>query len=205
MFKVRRVTYAFAAVAALVLSIGLLTVSPAEAAPAAARTASAPAAAPPDYQICNSEGGQRCMNRNRGGLSNGTLVIAWYEGDPNDDFQWLELGTYCGGGHVTASCPSWGNSALNKMYNGSVIVENYSHGKCLALNSELQPCNADGTVDVLTGCGGESVTCPFSDVLNSYWTGKDHAARWLNFQATLGTKIILNAGSPDLMIQFRNN
>lgn len=205
MSKIRRVTYAFAAIAALVVSIGLIAISPAGAASSAPRARAAPAAPPPTWQVCDSAGSQHCMNRNRNGLSSGTLIIGWREGDPNNDFQWLEVAGYCGTGHVTASCPSWGNSSLNQSYQGSVIVYNYSHGKCLALNSELEPCGSDGTVDVLTACGGDPITCSFSPVLNSYWTGKNRAARWLNFQLPLGAKIILTGSSPDNLIQFHNH
>lgn len=204
MFRANRIQHIATAVAALFLAFGILNLGPISAAHAAYTPRDVSAGGPPEWQVCDTTGGQLCMNRNRGGLSNGTLVIGWHEGDPNNDFQWVEIQGYCGSGHVTLTCPSFGNSNINRQFDGAVIVNIYSHGKCLALNSELQPCNADGTVDILTDCGGDPVTCGLSDVLNSYWTGKNRAERWVNFQNTLGTKIILDASTANLMAQLRS-
>jgi hypothetical protein len=95
------------------------------------------------------------MNRSGGGTGNGTKVIAWNSGDPNDDISFFALGDMCNsGGYVTATCPFPLGSGLNLGFEGDQIVALWSPktGKCVGTNSAgdisavLQPCpHDDGT------------------------------------------------------------
>ena len=148
----------------------------------------------PPVQVCNFES-TLCMNRAGGGTKAGTQVIAYPLGNENNDFTFVWLGSYCGSGHVTASCPSYGDSSINQSLNGDIIGEIQSeNGLCLALNGLLQKCSADGVVDIFTDCA-EIEYCSASAILNSYWTRTNKAARWVNFQAAPGNKIIIDGSS----------
>jgi hypothetical protein len=123
----------------------------------------------PTIQICN-EDGTLCMNRAGGGATAGTQVIGYTEGNENNDFNFVALGSYCGGGVVTLSCPAFGNSEINDLYNGAAIGQIQSdtcNNLCLALNGQLQSCSADGVVDIFTDCA-EIEYCSASAILNSY-------------------------------------
>ena len=80
-----------------------------------ATATSASAKAPPSTQICQTDRGQLCANRNGGGNSVGTKVIGWFHGDQNNNFEILWLDGACGDGHVHASqnCPDFGGTRLS--------------------------------------------------------------------------------------------
>jgi hypothetical protein len=154
----------------------------------------------PPVQVCNFES-TLCMNRAGGGTKAGTQVIAYPLGNENNDFTFVWLGSYCGSGHVTASCPSYGDSSINQSLNGDIIGEIQSeNGLCLALNGLLQKCSADGVVDVFADCG-DIIDCDFSAVLNDYWTTANRSPRWVNFQTAPSTKIIIDGIASQLIDQ----
>jgi hypothetical protein len=184
MFKGKHVRYAFTGTMALVPLFGILAVSP-----TAARAAG--------YQVCSIAGEQYCMSRDRGGTSNGTSIIVYHKNDPNNDFAFLPLSSYCGKGYVTVSpaCPDFGNIQLNGALDGAAIGVLGRAGKnqCLALGGKLQPCNADGTVQIFTYCYRTTIGCNESLVLNVYWTRHDKGQRYVYISDTIGN--LVNEGS----------
>jgi hypothetical protein len=184
MFKGKRVRYAFTGTMALVLLFGILAINP--------TTVRASG-----YQVCSTVGDEYCMNRDGGGTSNGTSIIVYDKNDPNNDFIFSPLLSYCGNGYVTVNppCPNFGNTLLNGALDGAAIGEIGRAGKnqCLALGGKLQPCNADGTVQIFTYCYHSTIGCNESLVLNSYWTTHDKGERYVYISDTIGN--LVNDGS----------
>jgi hypothetical protein len=157
----------------------------------------------PVVQVCN-EDATLCMNRAGGGTTAGTQVIGYPLNNENNDFVWVKLGSYCGAGVVTLSCPKFGNSEINDLYNGAPIGEIASdtgNNLCLALNGLLESCSADGVVDVFPDCA-TLTDCMDSAVLNDYWTTANKSQRWVNFQAAPGNKIIIDGSSAQYLTQI---
>jgi hypothetical protein len=102
-------------------------------------------AAAPGTQVCDTRGAASlCANRNQGGETYYTDVIAWRLGDPNNTFAWRHLNGMCADGHVTESppCPFTPGGGLNTRYNHAVIAQLWDYptsagggnGLCVADN-----------------------------------------------------------------------
>jgi hypothetical protein len=185
----------------LLLALGVLAavqyhVPQAARATALASPAAAPAHAPP-LEICDVTGSPRlCANRAGGGQGAGTTVIAWPQGDNNNDFFWEWLSGMCGHGRVTANppCPFTPGGGLNSRYNGAFIAAIWdSHFLCLAnLNGGtiLETCpdingngGADGTIFILPQIVNPS-SPQTTYAVNRYWSdnpsgGNGTSPRWL--------------------------
>jgi hypothetical protein len=146
--KPRKTALALAAAAAIAVTTGL------NAAPAFASS-------PP---ICSTNGvySNSCLNRDGGGTRAGTPIIAWYNnGDPNNDFAYVWLTTYCGFGQVSTICP-FSNHSYDQRYFGDRIYElaavNVPGNMCVAegdyyINVILNTCGSDGYVFVRSALG----------------------------------------------------
>ena len=146
--KLRKTALVLAAAAAIAVPTGL------NAAPAFASS-------PP---ICSTNGvySNSCLNRAGGGTGAGTHIIAWYNnGDPNNDFVYIPLSTYCGVGQVSTICP-FRNQSYDQRYFGDRIYElaapNVSGNKCVAadstwVNAILNNCGSNGYVFVRSALG----------------------------------------------------
>jgi hypothetical protein len=171
--------------------------------PAVPATRVVPAQAPIS-EVCTDQGAKSlCANRNAGGHSAGTYVIAWSAGDPNDDFAFFYLTGMCNAGKVSADleCPFTPNKGLNATYKGRSIVEiyNWDTGLCVADSGSgsgatvLDKCpdgngngGADGTIFTLSNATQTSGKPPTTYVVNRYWSdfsgeggGNGTKARWL--------------------------
>jgi hypothetical protein len=172
-------------------------------------------ASAPSVQVCapNDDGGW-CMNRDGGGTGQGTQVISWTLGDSNNEFTWFGLPDYCGGGHVTPTCPAWGNTAVNRAHDGAAIgeIESVTAGLCLGLNGQLTGCGDEftgagagtGTIQVFTACGSVAGgACGASPDLNSYWTGQHKEAEWVKVPLLAGQPIVMGtSGAPVLTLIY---
>lgn len=112
------------------------------------------ASAQPPQLTDNNGGNSLCFNRSGNGTSIGTHVIAYNCGYQNNDFSFIALGTMCGSGYVTDTCPFIVGSGLNLSYKGFqiVAVESPSTGLCVGganagdTKASLQTCpQPDGT------------------------------------------------------------
>jgi len=169
-------------------------------------------------QICTPQGAHAlCMNRNGGGHSPGTYVIAWSANDPNDDFAFFYLTGMCNAGKVSADleCPFTPNKGLNAKYNGHSIVEiyNWDTGLCVADSGTgsgatvLDKCpdgngngGADGTIFTLSNATQTSGKPPTTYVVNRYWSdfsgeggGNGTTPKWL---CTIGKGLFLIENNP---------
>jgi hypothetical protein len=106
------------------------------------------AQAPPTQLATNSGGSSLCMNSQGGGTAQGTHVIGYNCGDPNNDYGWQQMDTACGGGVVTATCP-FANTSIDASLKGYVIVRAYNDITGLCVGNP----NSSGGGSVLTGCG----------------------------------------------------
>lgn len=62
--------------------------------------------AAPAVQISTNQGEDSlCMNRDGGGVSDGTYVIGYNCGNANNAFEFAQLSNVCNGGVVTSTCP----------------------------------------------------------------------------------------------------
>ena len=151
----RKAALALVSVVAIVMPTGL------NATPTFASSTPALASSPP---ICSTNGvySTSCLNRKGGGTGNGTAIIAWHnDGDPNNDFAYNWLTTYCGVGQVSEICP-FSNHSYDQRYFGDRIYElaavNVSGNECVAegddyINAILNTCGSDGYVFVRSSLG----------------------------------------------------
>jgi hypothetical protein len=195
--------------------------------PQPARAVSRPGAAPaalaaaarraPLNQICSAQGSSSlCANRNGGGTSPGTPVIAWSAGDNNDDFQWLFLSGMCNHGTVSTSpaCPFTNGGGLNSRYAGRFIAEINWIGTSLCVANDTSASGfADlGTCPDFNGNGGANgtifvlpeVTNPMNPAttfaVNRYWSdnsggGNGRNPRWMCVFAR-GVRLWLDSDTP---------
>ena len=145
------------------------------------------ASSPP---ICAANGvfSNGCLNRQGGGTANGTHILGWHNnGDPNNDFGYIWLRTYCGLGYVTTICP-FNNSAFNQRYLGQKIYELAAlnvNGKCVALLSSavhsaiLNNCGSYGSVFVRSS---------LSYLVSDGGTNTDGHLEWLEME-TIGYQV----------------
>lgn len=78
--------------------------------------------------ICNGASPQRCMNRQGGGILDGTHIITWNRDfDNNEDFSSVVIDDGCGAsvhnGEGGMVCPFTNGSGLNARYDGRPIVQ----------------------------------------------------------------------------------
>jgi hypothetical protein len=117
----------------------------------------------PQVQVCAPNA--FCLNRYHGGYSAGTPVIDWYFNDPNNDFTFEQLGSWCGGtgevrnGENGMFCPFAYGSGLNARYDGDAIYELFSYGP--ALLCAAIPNFSDGYV-ALESCGSNGYAWVYS-------------------------------------------
>ncbi len=161
-----------AVIAAITLGIGLTTV------PAHAQAAK--------YELKDDNGGSSlCFNRDGGGTSDNTPVIAYNCGNINNDFYWGYLTTMCGGGTVTQTCPFTVGSGLNAaLYGDPIIVEQaYNELACVGGESstdndaKLEGCPADNgsgggwsTIDVGVYSRGNNPA--YQIIVNRNWSDR---------------------------------
>jgi hypothetical protein len=164
------VLVSFLAAVAALCALAYAAPQPARAAPAQAAApamAARGAQSPPIAEVCDWLGSKSlCANRNAGGTTTGTYVIAWSAGDPNNDFYFGWLTAMCGNGYVTVNppCPFSNRGTLNQRYVGAPIAQivNFDTGLCVAATNAysgstmLDLCNnpagnggAIGTIFVL--------------------------------------------------------
>jgi hypothetical protein len=114
------------AVAAMLATAAAAAFFAAPAASGATTASAARAAGPatPARQIATNNGpSSLCMNRDGGGTSQGTFIIGSNCGNANDNFQLMAVTGECNAdGVVTDSCP-FSNTALDRNFAGSQIVE----------------------------------------------------------------------------------
>lgn len=171
-------------------------------------TGTARASTPPPVQICNSSQ-TLCLNRQGGGTAGGTHVIQWGLGDPNNDFNFVGLGTWCKGGHVEiyagGGCPFAIGSGLNSYYDGALIVEelNNTSNLCVANGysyngyerAQLQSCGSNGYVWIIGNCN-EINTCQVAGpVISLFWTNQTYQHKTTKCESFDNT----GAGNPIIM------
>lgn len=145
------------AVLAVTAAVGGLAVS---VTPAVASQAASALAAPPVQVSTNQGNSSLCFNRNGGGFDEGTKVIGYNCGDPNNDFQ-VQRTAECGGGSVTSTCP-FNDRRLDNYYIGAAIVQiaDYAHTLVLCAGT----ANSTTLTLSLTGCPNQG-----DAGWNTYW------------------------------------
>jgi hypothetical protein len=163
--------------------LGTLALLAGLAAPAHAAPAARALAQPPLFQICN-DANTLCMNHSGGNHGHGAHIIAWNNGDPNNDFHFFQETTWCNHGKVEiyagGGCPFKPGSGLNSLYDGAAIVSIQDDGELCTANGNsyggynrmvLQNCGANGYIYILANCFSfGNCAYPQDPVINLYWT-----------------------------------
>lgn len=173
--------------------------------------ATAAQATPPPTQLCNPLL-SLCMNRQGGSTAGGTHILAWTQGDPNNDFEWKQLASWCNNGHVEVypggGCPFAIGSGLNSLYNGALIVQeensNSTPLRCAANGNsyggyeraQLQNCGSNGYVWILGDCNDINTCNESNQVISLFWTNQtvNHATIQCEAFDAKGQQIIMNDG-----------
>jgi len=180
----------------------------ARAAPAVHSAAAAPGASDVPVEICQTDRGMLCLNRDHGGTTEGTEVIGYYQGNENNSFALLPLSQACGDGHVHSAlnCPNFGPSEVTASVDGAILVALYDYrtGLCLAAGGQLWTCptiqgfdgdgGKHGMVFAASNCG-QYTTCSVTSYLNAYWSQVNAGARWMEIPILAGERV--NLGDPN--------
>lgn len=211
-----RVTWArlLAAITITLTAAAVLTAAPSHAA-----TPRAPAHAfTVINQVCQADRGQLCTNSSQCAYSVGSDVISWP--GPNDcnnfTFDWLFQ--TCGNGVVTATCPNFGNTAINNGWKGALIIALGVHtpdgtggGLCVGINGQLTDCpsangldgrnGASATVFITGGC--VSITqCAITSLFNYYWTRQNGHLSYYWIPTAIGQRVVMGKDEYSLYAWF---
>jgi len=163
-------------------------------------------------QLAENHGGSSlCFNASGGGQNISTPVIAYNCGDPNNDYGYIALGTMCGNGYVTQTCPFTYGSGLNAAYVGDqiVIIGHSPGGTCVGGSTgttpgaSLQNCpqdngtgGGDSTIDILELANVVNGTA-YNVLINRNWSDYNWAHKTGACATNGGTYCAFVVGAPN--------